>query len=68
MRPGVGQLDVATDEHLQFAEQLGATDVLVNTPKAPGAQRCELVDLIKLRLRVEQSGTTLVRVTPTARR
>jgi mannonate dehydratase len=56
MRPGVGQLDVATDEYLQFAAQLGATDVLLNTPKVPGAQRCELVDLIKLRLRVGQYG------------
>jgi mannonate dehydratase len=59
MRPGFGQFNVATDEYLQFAAQFGATDVLLNTPELPGAQRWELVDLVKLRLRVEQHGLKL---------
>jgi mannonate dehydratase len=54
MRPGFGQFNVATTEYLQFAAQFGATDVLLNTPVLPGAQRWELVDLVKLRVAVEQ--------------
>ena len=54
MRPGFGQFNVATTEYLQFAAQFGATDVLLNTPLLPGAQRWELVDLVKLRVAVEQ--------------
>ena len=59
MRPGFGQFNVATPEYLQFAAQFGATDVLLNTPLLPGAERWELVDLIKLRLSVEQWGLKL---------
>jgi mannonate dehydratase len=54
MRPGFGQFNVATAEYLQFAAQYGATDVLFNTPILPGANRWELVDLVKLRVAVEQ--------------
>src|SRR5919206_456635 len=59
MRPGFGQFNVATPEFLQFAAQFGATDVLLNTPLLPGAQRWELMDLVKLRLSVEQWGLKL---------
>ena len=59
MRPGFGQFNVATPEYLQFAAQFGATDVLLNTPLLPGAHRWELVDLVKLRLSVEQWGLKL---------
>jgi mannonate dehydratase len=59
MRPGFGQFNVATDEYLQFAAQFGATDVLLNTPSLPGAQRWELFDLVKLRVKVEQYGLKL---------
>ena len=59
MRPGFGQFNVATPEYLQFAAQFGATDVLLNTPLLPGAERWELVDLVKLRLSVEQWGLKL---------
>ena len=54
MRPGFGQFNVATAEFLQFAAQYGATDVLLNTPVLPGDRRWELVDLVKLRVTVEQ--------------
>ncbi len=54
MRPGFGQFNVATAEFLQFAAQYGATDVLLNTPVLPGDHRWELVDLVKLRVTVEQ--------------
>src|SRR5437870_1591733 len=54
MRPGFGQFNLATAEFLQFAAQFGATDVLLNTPILPGANRWELVDLVKLRVAVEQ--------------
>jgi mannonate dehydratase len=59
MRPGFGQFNVATPEYLQFAAQFGATDVLLNTPLLPGAERWELHDLVKLRLSVEQWGLKL---------
>jgi len=59
MRPGFGQFKVATSEYLRFAAQFGATDVLLNTPELPGSQRWELVDLVKLRLVVEQAGLKL---------
>src|ERR687885_214169 len=59
MRPGFGQFNVATPEYLRFAAQFGATDVLLNTPLLPGAERWELVDLVKLRLSVEQWGLKL---------
>jgi mannonate dehydratase len=59
MRAGFGQFNVATPEYLQFAAQFGATDVLLNTPILPGADRWELVDLVKLRLSVEQWGLKL---------
>jgi mannonate dehydratase len=59
MRPGFGQFNVATPEYLQFAAQFGATDVLLNTPLLPGAERWELVDLVKLRSSVEQWGLRL---------
>jgi mannonate dehydratase len=59
MRPGFGQFSLPTDEYLEFAAQFGASDVLLNTPQLPGAQRWELQDLVKLRLRVEQHGLKL---------
>jgi mannonate dehydratase len=59
VRPGFGQFNVATAEYLQFAAQFGATDILFNTPLLPGAERWEAVDLVKLRLSVEQWGLRL---------
>lgn len=47
-------------EYLQFARQYGATDVSLNTPELPVTDgRWELMDLIRLRLDVEQWGLTL---------
>ena len=60
MRPGFGQFMVASEEYLQFAQQFGATDILLNTPSIPGdGGRWQLYDLVKLRLRVEQFGMKL---------
>ena len=57
MRAGFGQFREPTPEYLRFCAQLGATDVLFNTPDLPGAGgRWELSDLVKLRLTVEQYG------------
>jgi mannonate dehydratase len=68
MRPGFGQFNIPSAEYLQFAAQFGATDVLLNTPLLPGVGRWELVDLVKLRLNVEQYGLKLTAVenVPTA--
>jgi mannonate dehydratase len=55
MRPAFGQFDVGSEEYLRFAQQFGATDVLLNTPSLPGdGGRWQLQDLVHLRLRVEQ--------------
>ena len=62
MRPGFGQFNVPTDEYLQFAAQLGATDVLLNNPILPGGSRWELYDLVKLRVRVESFGLKLTAI------
>ena len=60
MRAGFGQFREPTPEYLRFCAQLGATDVLFNTPDLPGAGgRWELSDLVKLRLTVEQYGLKL---------
>lgn len=60
MRPAFGQFDVGSAEYLRFAQQFGATDVLLNTPSLPGdGGRWQLHDLVHLRLRVEQFGLKL---------
>ena len=60
MRPGFGQFQVASEEYLLFAQQFGATDILLNTPLIPGdGGKWNLSDLVKLRLRVEQFGMKL---------
>ncbi len=60
MRAGFGQFKEATPEYLRFAQQYGATDILLNTPNLPGAGgRWELHDLVKLRSSIEQHGMTL---------
>ena len=35
MRAGFGQFQQATPEYLRFAQQYGATDILLNTPDLP---------------------------------
>jgi len=69
MRTGFGQFQIASEEYLLFAQQFGATDILLNTPLIPGeGGRWQLQDLVKLRLRVEQFGmslTALENVPPT---
>ena len=60
MRAGFGQFKEATPEYLRFAQQYGATDILLNTPNLPGAGgRWELHDLVKLRLSIETHGMKL---------
>ena len=60
MRAGFGQFKTATPEYLEFADQYGATDILLNTPDLPGINgRWELRDLVKLRLSIEQWGMKL---------
>lgn len=55
MRAGFGQFDVGSEDFLLFAQQLGVTDVLLNTPSLPGdGGKWQLQDLVHLRLRVEQ--------------
>src|SRR5918992_242722 len=59
MRAGFGQFNVATPEYLHSPPRSGPTAALQNTPLLPGASRWELVDLVKLRLTVEQYGLRL---------
>jgi hypothetical protein len=39
MRVAIGQFGELTDEQLAFAKQVGADDVLLNTPRLPGDER-----------------------------
>jgi mannonate dehydratase len=60
MRIGCGQFNEPRPEYLNFAKQYGATDVLFNTPRLPEVNGAwALVDLVKLRLAVEQYGLKL---------
>ena len=50
----------ATDEDLTFGQQFGATDIVINGNLILGdGGRWQLLDLVKLRLRVEQFGMSL---------
>ena len=60
MRAGFGQFQQATPEYLQFAQQYGATDILLNTPSLPNYNGTwSLHDLVNLRRNVENYGMTL---------
>jgi len=47
MRVVVGQLRELTDEAIQFAKQIGAGGVQLNTPNLPGEERWEYMDLLQ---------------------
>lgn len=59
MRVAIGQFNELSHERLTFAQQLGVSGVLLNTPVLPGAQRWETRDLVWLRQRCEQYGLRL---------
>ena len=59
MRVVVGQLRELTDEAIQFAKQIGAGGVQLNTPNLPGEERWEYMDLLQLRTRAEDNGLRL---------
>ncbi len=53
MRVAVGQFSEPGEDVLRFASQMGASGVLLNTPKLPGTERWEYEDLLALRERCE---------------
>jgi mannonate dehydratase len=59
IRVAIGQFNELSDERLRFAQQIGVTGVLLNTPKLPGDQRWEFKDLMQMRVRVEEYGLRL---------
>ena len=60
MRAGFGQFREATPEFLRFAQQYGATDILLNEPDLPDfGGKWALHDLVKLRSVVESYGMRL---------
>lgn len=59
MRVAIGQFNELTHERLTFAQQLGVSGVLLNTPVLPGKQRWELADLRWMRERCDQYGLRL---------
>ena len=60
MRAGFGQFQQATPEYLRFAQQYGATDILLNTPDLPSYNGTwPLHDLVNLRRNVENYGMKL---------
>jgi mannonate dehydratase len=60
MRIAIGQFNELTDEQLAFAQQVGAEDVLLNTPALPGNERWEYDDLLAWRKRAEEHGLRLI--------
>ncbi len=60
MRLAVGQINELTDEHLAFAQQVGAADIQMNTPNLPGVARWEYEDLYALRQRAEAHNLRLI--------
>ena len=60
MRTGFGQFQQTSPEYLLFAQQFGATDILLNTPALPSYDGTwALVDLVNLRRHVETYGMKL---------
>lgn len=59
MRVAIGQFNELTHERLTFAQQLGASGVLLNTPVMPSEQRWEQTDLAWLRRRCDNYGLRL---------
>jgi len=59
MRVAIGQFSEPADEFLRFGAQLGASGVVLNTPRLPGQARWEYDDLARLRERVESYGLRL---------
>jgi mannonate dehydratase len=59
MRVAIGQFNELTMERLTFAQQLGASGVLLNTPLLPGEKRWELDDLRWLVRRCADYGLRL---------
>jgi mannonate dehydratase len=60
MRLALGQFNEVTDDKLQFAKQLGVGDIQLNTPKLPGDVQWEFMDLLRLRMRIEDAGLRLI--------
>src|ERR671915_16806 len=59
MRIAIGQFNEPSYEKLRFAQQLGVSGVLLNTPRLPGETHWEYDDLAKLRDTVNSYGLTL---------
>ena len=59
MRVAIGQFNELTHERLTFAQQLGASGVLLNTPVMPTDQRWEQANLAWLRRRCDEYGLRL---------
>jgi D-mannonate dehydratase len=62
MRVALGQFNEVTDENLLFAKQLGVEDIQLNTPKLPGDRQWEFMDLLQLRMRIEDAGLRLIAI------
>lgn len=59
MRVAIGQFREPSEERLTFAKQMGASGVLLNTPRIPSDKRWEFTDLLHLRARCEAYGLRL---------
>lgn len=59
LRVAIGQFSEPADEILRFGAEIGASGVVLNTPRLPGEGRWEYEDLARLRERVESYGLRL---------
>ncbi len=62
MRLALGAIREPTEEILTFAKQLGATDVIFNTPNIGGPGYYEFQTLVRLRKMVEDAGLHLAAI------
>lgn len=62
MQLAIGSMHEADDERLQFARQLGVTNIVIHTPDLRGDGSWDFSDLVRLRTRIESAGLCLAAI------
>lgn len=62
MQIGMGAINEADDERMQFCAQLGVPNIIIHTPELRGDGFWEFQDLVRLRTRIESYGLKLAAI------
>jgi mannonate dehydratase len=62
MQIGMGAINEADDERMQFCAQLGIPNIIIHTPDLRGDGFWEFQDLVRLRTRIESYGLKLAAI------